>query len=74
MDNKYKENYVNLGLNINYYRKKNGITQEKLAQLIGVEKNHIGNIERAKIGASLDTIFSICKSLNISPKDLFDFR
>lgn len=74
MDNKYSEQYKNLGLNINYYRKKAGMTQENLAESIGVEKNHIGNIERAKIGASLDSIFSICEALDISPKELFDFR
>ena len=60
-----------LGLNISYYRKLRGYTQEQLAELVGLEPDSISKIENAKVGASLDTVFALAKVLNIAPFKLF---
>ncbi len=74
MDNQFAENYRNLGLNIAYYRKKRNLTQMQLAELLDIDRSHLSAIELANVGVSLDVIFKICKTLSITPKELFDFR
>lgn len=73
MDYKYADIYVKLGLNIVYYRKQMNLTQEKLAEKIGVARNHIGNIENARTSVSLDVLFSLAEAFDIPPYKLFVF-
>ena len=75
MDDKHWEKYRNLGLNIAFYRKRNGLSQEQLAERINVSRTHMSRIETANDSAvSLDVVFSICDALNVDPAKLFDFR
>lgn len=74
MDNKHSEEYKLLGLNIAYYRKANGLSQEKLSELVNISRTHMSRIETAECSVSLDVIFEICKALKITPDKLFDFR
>ncbi len=74
MDLKHKDKYTMLGLNIAYYRKLNGYTQEKLADKLNLDRTTISKIELATCGASLDTIFAIADLLDISVDKLFVFR
>ena len=74
MDMSYLEKFEALGLNISYYRRKRKLTQEQLAEMIEVDRNHISNIELAKTGASLDVIFRIADALEIPVHKLFEFR
>lgn len=70
----YKESYEKFGLNIVYYRKRKKLTQLQLAELVDVDRSHISALELGKEGASLDVIFKLCEVLDITPKELFDFR
>ena len=63
-----------LGKNIQKYRKLNRITQEKLAELIGVEINSISSIETGKYFPSPDNLVKIAKALNIEISELFCFK
>lgn len=74
MEQKQFEKYRQLGLNIAYYRKKAGLSQEKLAELVNISRTHMSRIETADCAVSLDVIFDICDSLKLSPNRLFDFR
>lgn len=74
MKQEYKELYEKFGLNVVYYRKKMKITQLQLAELAEVDRSHISAIELGKVGVSFDVIFKLCDVLNITPKELFDFR
>ncbi len=62
------------GQNIAYYRKDRGYTQMQLAELLDIDRSHMSAIEIANRGVSLDLIFKICDILNLSEKELFDFR
>ena len=53
------EMYKNLGLNIAYYRKKNGFSQIQFAEKIGISRTHMNRIENAECAVSLDVIFNI---------------
>jgi len=70
----YYDEYKNLGLNIHFFRKKKGLTQEKLAETVNKEMHHISNIELAKTAPSLDVVFGIAKALDVPVNKLFEFR
>lgn len=74
MKSTFRSEYTKLGLNLSYYRKLRGYTQEQLAEMIDLEPDSISKIENAKVGASLDTLFALAKALGIAPQKLFDFR
>ena len=57
-----------------YYRKRKKLTQLQLAELIDVDRSHISAIELGNVGVSFDVIFKMCEVLEITPKQLFDFR
>lgn len=63
-----------LGKRIQEIRKSKNLTQEKLAEMIGIDTPNLSNIERGKRFVSSDTLEQIIKSLNVKEKDLFDFE
>jgi len=71
---KHLEIYKQLGLNINYYRRKKDYTQMELAEIIDVDFTHISRIELCKSAASLDVIFDIANALEIPVSKLFEIR
>ena len=70
----YQSLYEQFGLNVVYYRKKKRLTQLQLAELVDIDRSHISAIELGKVGVSFDVIFKLCEVLEISPRQLFDFR
>lgn len=73
MTNKITKFYK-LGRNIAKYRKQKGLSQNKLAEMLDITREHLGNIE---IGAKTPTMalfIKIAETLNIKEKDLFDFE
>ncbi len=62
-----------LGKRIQEIRKSKNITQEKLAEMIGLDTPNLSNIERGKRFVSSETLEKIIKSLDVKEKDLFDF-
>ena len=76
MDKKYIRQFTSLGLNIAYYRKKMGMTQEQLASLIHVNRSHISKIESPHLQTqiSLNTLFDIAVALEVEVSKLFEER
>ena len=70
------DKFVELGLNISYYRKRKGITQEKLAEMIGISRSHLSAIEAPNIikAFSIQLLFDIANALEIEPYKLLMFR
>lgn len=75
MTDEFYENYIKIGLKISYYRKLSKLTQEKLAEKMGVATSFIGQIEAPNIykPISLDTLFRIAKALDVPPHKFLDF-
>lgn len=73
-DNRNK--YTELGYNISYYRRHNGLTQEQLAEKLGISRQHLGAIEAPNIHrpVSLDLVFNIATVLEVEPYKLFQFK
>lgn len=65
MDEKFQNEYKQLGLRIAYYRKLKGFTQESLAEKIDRSAAFIGHVEapNVKKSVSLGTLFAIAKVL-----------
>ena len=74
MKNNHKQKYKLLGLNIAYYRKLKGYTQESMAEKLNLDRTTISKIELATCGVSLDVIFDISELLGVSAEKLFSFR
>ncbi|MBQ8228369.1 MAG: helix-turn-helix transcriptional regulator [Clostridia bacterium] len=74
MKSNHKQKYKLLGLNIAYYRKLNGYTQESLAEKLNLDRTTVSKIELATCGVSLDVIFDISELLDVSVERLFTFR
>lgn len=74
MKMEYKSLYEQFGLNVVYYRKKKKLTQLQLAELVDIDRSHVSAIELGNVGVSFDVIFKLCEVLEITPKELFDFR
>ncbi len=68
--------YIQLGLNIAYYRKLQGYTQEEFAELAGISRSHLSAIEAPNIihNISLEVLFNIANALKIDPYKLLEFR
>lgn len=64
-----------LGQAIAYYRKYRGMTQEILAEKVGISRSHLAAIEAPNVaeGVSVNLIFSIAKVLKIDTYMLFQF-
>ena len=69
------ERYRDLDCAISYYRKRKGLTQEQLAESIGVSRQHMGAIEAPNMvrAVSLDVLFNIAHALEIEPYLLLKF-
>ena len=74
MQTGYAERYRLLGLNIAYYRKLKGLSQETLAERVGISRTHMSRIETADCAVSLDVIFALSDALTVAPARLFDFH
>ena len=70
----YKGLYEKFGLNVVYYRKSKKMTQEDLAEQVGIDRSHVSAIELGNVGVSMDVIFKMSEVFGIKPMALFDFR
>ena len=60
--------------NLKFYRKKAGLTQEKLAEAIGMSTSYIGDMEARERFPSAETIDKIASALNVPVSLLFNER
>ena len=50
-----------IGKSIAKYRKERKLTQNQLAEMLDISREHLAKIETAKRGISIGLIFEICK-------------
>ena len=74
MDN-YDSRYIQIGLKIAYYRKKNGLTQEQLAEKANISPGYLSQIETPSYvqPISLKTLFTIADIFHIAPSKFLEF-
>ena len=62
------ERMVAFGKRVREVRKVKGISQEKLAEMAGIDRSYMGNIERGEKNITLKKIYEICDALQIDIK------
>lgn len=62
------------GKRIRELRKLNNFTQEQLAELVGLEYKHVGNIENGNFFTKMSTLEKFALAFNCEIKELFDFN
>ena len=69
------ERLMEIGYAISYYRKKRKLSQEQLAEKVGISRQHMGAIEAPNMnrGLSLDLLLNIATVLEIEPYLLLKF-
>lgn len=63
-----------LGKKIKFYRETKNLTQEQLAEQIGLNSKSLSTIECGQNFVTAQTLENISKALNVSVKKFFDFE
>jgi len=63
-----------LGQRIRQMRRKNDLSQENLAELLGLDPNSISRIECGVHYPSMDTLEKLTKTLNVDMHDMFQIK
>lgn len=62
-----------LGAAIRANREKQGLSQRKLALMVGSNQTHIWQVETGKVSVGVELLCKIADSLGVKVKDLIDF-
>ncbi|MCD8024240.1 MAG: helix-turn-helix domain-containing protein [Candidatus Gastranaerophilales bacterium] len=62
-----------LGMRIKEFREKRKLTQDKLAEIVGIDPKHLSRIENGRNYPSFETLEKILNSLDISYGDIFNY-
>jgi len=61
------------GAKLAYVRKSKKLSQMKLAEIVDMNFNYIGQIERGEANVTIHTMKILANALNVEMKELFDF-
>lgn len=64
--------YYKIGQRIRKYRKANGMSQEQLAERIGISVTHMSHIETGNTKLSLPVFVDIARTLEVQTDDLLN--
>ena len=68
-----ESNLESMGRRIRETRNSQQISQETLSDMAGVERSHMGFIERGKKDIRVSPLFKIARALKMPPGNLLDF-
>ena len=63
-----------LGLRLKEYRENRKLTQDKLAEMVGIDPKHLSRIENGRNYPSLETLEKILDSLDVPYEEIFNFK
>lgn len=64
------ERMIAFGRRVRELRKSKGISQERLAEMAGIDRSYMGNIERGEKNITLKKAYEICDALDVKIEDL----
>lgn len=70
---KNKDIEKRFGAKLAYVRKQKKLSQMKLAEIVDMNFNYIGQIERGEANVTIKTMRILANTLDIELKELFDF-
>ena len=59
-----------IGARVKYYRLRNNLSQEELAEKVQISRVHIGNLERGEKLPSMEAFVNLANALNVSADEL----
>ena len=62
--------YKDLGKRVREVRRQMSLTQEQLAEMVGISASFLGHIERGSRVASIETLVALCNELRVTPQYL----
>lgn len=62
---------IEIGRKVKSYRQQVGLTQEKLAEILGISFQQVQNYESGRTTLNVENLQKICLALTISPVDIF---
>lgn len=65
---------IAFGKKLSEFRKGKGLSQESFAFQCGFDRTYIGILERGEKSPTLNTLYKISKTLNITLSQLLDFQ
>ena len=73
---KYRDEFIAVGLRIGYLRKIKGFSQEQLAEKAGISIGFLSQVEAPNmvVGVSLATLFAIAEALDIPASKLLEIE
>ncbi|GAA2244606.1 hypothetical protein GCM10010401_17400 [Rarobacter faecitabidus] len=61
-----------VGQNLRKYRQERQLSQEELAEVLGVHRTYMGGVERGERNLTLQSVERIATRLGIDPRELFE--
>lgn len=61
---------TSFGMRVRSIREASNMSQEKLAELSGLHRNYISDIERGRRNISIIAVYKIAKALDVKPGEL----
>lgn len=58
---------IQFGQLVRKYRKERNMSQEQLGLLCNMDRSYLGRIERGEVNPTLEKIYEVANTLNISP-------
>lgn len=62
---------VRLGRRISSLRGKRGLSQTQLADMAGIGRAHLSQIENGAVAARIDTLYAIAQTLDLNLEEMF---
>lgn len=62
-----------IGARLVSLRKSKGMSQLELSDKTGLDRTYLSRVEAGKQNLTVDTLITICKGLNVTLKEFFDF-
>lgn len=62
---------VRLGRRLSGLREKRGLSQTQLADMSGIGRAHLSQIENGAVSARIDTLYAIAQALHLKLEELF---
>ncbi len=62
------------GAKLAYVRKSKKLSQIKLAEIVDMNFNYIGQIERGEANVTINTMKNLANALEVELSELFDFK
>lgn len=71
-----RDYYIEIGLNIGFYRKRKGMTQDELAEKAGISRSHLSAIEAPNLirSFSMEILFNLSRAMDIEPYKLLKLK